>query len=32
MRSIDNKPVRVPTVIIEALSEFFKQPDLTKPN
>ena len=32
IRSTDNKPMRVPSLIIEALSEFFNQPDLTKPN
>jgi acyl-CoA thioesterase FadM len=32
IRSTDNKPMRVPIEIIEALSKFFNQPDLTKPN
>ncbi len=32
IRSTDNKPMRVPTLIVEALSKFFIQPDLTQSN
>ena len=32
IRSSDNKPMRVPSIIIEALSKFFNHSDLPKPN